>query len=150
MALGAFVAPSDARGSDLDRLIGIARYDLDPSTNLAECAFVIHDDFQGQGLGTQLLLKLMRYARSRQIDGFTAQVLARNVRMMRVFAKSCSPMTSRLVDGNYELAFRFSQIDKARRQEAREAAAKADGTGSSTSGSARSARSAEGSGTAGS
>ena len=29
---------------------------------------------------------------------FTAQVLARNVRMMRVFAKSCSPMTSRLVD----------------------------------------------------
>ncbi|MBY0277303.1 GNAT family N-acetyltransferase [Candidatus Binatia bacterium] len=122
MAIGAFVAPSDMHGSDLDRLIGIARYDLEPSTNLAECAFVIHDDFQGQGLGTQLLQKLMRYARSRQIDGFTAQVLARNVRMMRVFAKSCSPMTSRLVDGNYELSFRFSQIDKARRQEARAAA----------------------------
>jgi acyl-CoA hydrolase/RimJ/RimL family protein N-acetyltransferase len=133
MAIGAFVAPGEQRGSDLDRLIGIARYDLEPSTNLAECAFVIHDDFQGQGLGTQLLQKLMRYARARQIDGFTAQVLARNVRMMRVFAKSCSPMTSRLVDGNYELSFRFSQIDKARRQEAREAAAKASGVGSSVS-----------------
>ena len=150
MALGAFVAPSDARGSDLDRLIGIARYDLDPSTNLAECAFVIHDDFQGQGLGTQLLLKLMRYARSRQIDGFTAQVLARNVRMMRVFAKSCSPMTSRLVDGNYELAFRFSQIDKARRQEARDAAAKAGGAGSPTAAAPKGARSRDGSGAAGS
>lgn len=128
MAIGAFVAPSETHGSDLDRLIGIARYDLDPSTNLAECAFVIHDDFQGQGLGTQLLQKLMRYARSRQIDGFTAQVLARNVRMMRVFARSCSPMTSRLVDGNYELSFRFSQIDKARRQEARAAIRSASGT----------------------
>ncbi|MBM4245309.1 MAG: GNAT family N-acetyltransferase [Deltaproteobacteria bacterium] len=129
MALGAFVAPSDARGSDLDRLIGIARYDLDPSTNLAECAFVVHDDFQGQGLGTQLLQKLMRYARLRRIDGFTAQVVARNVRMMRAFARSCSPMTSHLVEGNYELSFRFSQIDKARRQEAREGAALAAGKG---------------------
>jgi RimJ/RimL family protein N-acetyltransferase len=133
MAIGAFVAPGEQRGSDLDRLIGVARYDLEPSTNLAECAFVIHDDFQGQGLGTLLLQKLMRYARSRHIDGFTAQVLARNVRMMRVFAKSCSPMTSRLVEGNYELSFRFRQIDKARRQEARLAAAKATGAGTSVS-----------------
>ena len=119
MAIGAFVAPSDVRGSDLDRLIGVARYDLDRGTNLAECAFVVHDDFQGHGLGTQLLHLLMRYARGRQIDGFTAQVLARNTRMMHVFARSCSPMTSRLVDGNYEIEFRFAQIDKARRQEAR-------------------------------
>lgn len=148
MAIGAFVAPGEARGSDLDRLIGVARYDLDPGTNLAECAFVIHDDFQGQGLGTQLLLKLMRYARSRQIDGFTAQVLARNVRMMRVFAKSCSPMTSRLVEGNYELSFRFSQIDKARRQEAREAAAKSAGAGAPPAAAATTAPSADGSGPA--
>lgn len=129
MAIGAFVAPGDAHGSDLDRLIGVARYDLDPGTNLAECAFVIHDDFQGQGLGTKLLHELMRYARSRRIDGFTAQVLARNVRMMRVFARSCSPMTSRLVDGNYELSFRFKQIDKARRQEARAARTAGPGSG---------------------
>jgi len=122
MAIGAFVAPSDAHGSDLDRLIAVARYDLDPATNLAESAFVVHDEFQGQGLGTQLLQLLqllMRFARSRQIDGFTAQVLARNTRMMHVFARSCSPMTSRLVDGNYEISFRFNQIDKARRQKAR-------------------------------
>jgi acyl-CoA hydrolase/RimJ/RimL family protein N-acetyltransferase len=135
MAIGAFVAPGDTRGSDLDRLIGIARYDLDPGTNLAECAFVIHDDFQGQGLGTKLLHELMRYGRSRQIDGFTAQVLARNVRMMRVFARSCSPMTSRLVDGNYELSFRFKQIDKARRQEARAARAAGSASGASAPGS---------------
>lgn len=122
MAIGAFVAPIDLPGADPDRLIGVARYDLDPATNLAESAFVVHDDFQGQGLGTQLLQLLMRYARSRRIAGFTAQVLARNARMMRVFARSCSPMTSRLIDGNYEIEFRFNQIDKALRQQARERA----------------------------
>lgn len=119
MAIGAFVAPSDAPGAELDRLIGVARYDLDPATNLAECAFVVHDAFQGHGLGSQLLQLLMRYARSRRIAGFTAQVLAHNARMMRVFARSCSPMTSRLVEGNYEIAFRFNEIDKALRQEGR-------------------------------
>ena len=120
MAIGAFVAPTDHPGADLDRLIAVARYDLDPATNLAESAFVVHDDFQGKGLGTQLLQLLMRYARSRRIAGFTAQVLAHNARMMRVFARSCSPMTSRLVDGNYEIEFRFNQIDKALRQQGRE------------------------------
>jgi RimJ/RimL family protein N-acetyltransferase len=119
MAIGGFVArPGDEQG-DLDRLIGVARYDVDPATNLAECAFVVHDEFQAQGIGTQLLQLLIRYARSQRIEGFTAQVLARNGRMLHLFARWCSPMTSRLVDGNYEIEFRFSQIDKQRRQHAR-------------------------------
>ena len=123
MAIGGFVArPGDEQG-DLDRLIAVARYDGDPATNLAECAFVVHDEFQQQGIGAQLLQLLMRYARSQRIEGFTAQVLARNSRMMHLFARWCSPMTSRLVDGNYEVEFRFSQIDKRRRQHARVVAA---------------------------
>ncbi len=119
MAFGAFIAATDDPGAERDRLVGVARYDLDPTTNLAECAFVVHDDLQNQGIGTQLLHLLMRYARSRGIEGFTAQVLARNSRMMHVFSRWCSPMTSRLVDGNYEISFRFKDIDKARRQEQR-------------------------------
>ena len=37
-------------------------------------------------------LPVMRYARARRIDGFVAQVLARNTRMMHLFARWCSPM----------------------------------------------------------
>src|SRR5690606_22863871 len=119
MAIGGFVASGAEDTGELDHLVAVARYDLDPKTNLAECAFVVHDDFQNQGIGTKLLHLLMDYARSRQIEGFTAQVLARNARMLHVFGRWCSPMTSRLHEGCYELTFRFNEIDKARRQEQR-------------------------------
>jgi acyl-CoA hydrolase/RimJ/RimL family protein N-acetyltransferase len=116
MAIGGFVArPHDPQG-ELDRLIAVARYDLDPATNLAECAFVVDDELQGQGIGTQLLQLLVKHARRQRIQGFTAQVLARNARMMHLFARWCSPLTSRLVDGNYEIEFRFDQIERARRR----------------------------------
>ena len=35
-------------------LIGVGRYDLDRTTNMAECAFTVHDDFQNQGIGSRL------------------------------------------------------------------------------------------------
>ena len=36
------------------RILAVARYDLDRRTNLAEVAFVVRDEWQGKGLGTQL------------------------------------------------------------------------------------------------
>jgi hypothetical protein len=65
----------------------------------------------------------MDYARERHIEGFTAQVLARNAAMMRVFSKWCSPMQATLSGGVYELSIRFSEIDKARRQDRRKRSA---------------------------
>jgi GNAT superfamily N-acetyltransferase len=107
MAIGAFLL----NGADEGALIGVARYDLDPATGLAEAAFVVHDDYQLQGLGTILLRHLMRVARRREIAGFTAQVLARNGRMMHLFSRWCSPLRSKLSDGTYTLSFRFADID---------------------------------------
>src|SRR5262249_20865628 len=123
MAIGAFVASDTDLEAELDRLIAVGRYDVDPSTGFAECAFTVADDFQNQGVGSKLLQLLIRYAKSRNVEGFTALVLARNTRMMHLFARWCSPITSRLVDGSYEISFRFSEIDKARRQQERAAVA---------------------------
>jgi len=121
MAIGAFVGrDGDPVVGDDEVLIAVGRYDLDRATNYAECAFVVHDDYQGQGAGSALLKLLMQAARARRVEGFTAQVLARNTRMMRVFARWCSPLTSTISDGVYSLSFRFSEIDRARRQEARD------------------------------
>jgi acyl CoA:acetate/3-ketoacid CoA transferase beta subunit/RimJ/RimL family protein N-acetyltransferase len=120
MAIGAFVGrQGEPVVGDDEVLIAVARYDLDRATNYAECAFVVHDDYQDQGLGTELLKLLMQIARGRRIEGFTAQVLARNTRMMRLFARWCSPLSSTISDGVYLLKFRFSEMDRARRQEAR-------------------------------
>jgi acyl-CoA hydrolase/RimJ/RimL family protein N-acetyltransferase len=122
MAIGAFLGTSiDTAPGDEEMLIGVGRYDLDRATNFAECAFTVHDDFQEQGIGSSLLRMLMRFARKRHIEGFTAQVLARNSRMLHVFQKWCSPLTTTIDGGAYHLSFRFADIDKTRRRRHREA-----------------------------
>jgi len=67
-----------------DELIAVGRYDrIGPGD--AEVAFVIADDHQGLGLGTLLLEHLAAAARLQGIGRFTAEVLAVNRRMLRVF-----------------------------------------------------------------
>jgi acyl-CoA hydrolase/GNAT superfamily N-acetyltransferase len=124
MAIGAFlVGEQETAIGDETLLIGVGRYDLDRATNFAECAFTVHDDYQGHGIGGTLLRLLVRFARRRHIEGFTAQVLARNSRMLHVFQKCCSPLTTTISDGTYEVRFRFADIDKARRKRGRAASA---------------------------
>jgi acyl-CoA hydrolase/RimJ/RimL family protein N-acetyltransferase len=90
-----------------EAIVAVARYDLDQRTNLAEVAFVVRDDHQGQGLGTQLLAALMEIARENGIAGFTASVLADNVAMLRLFHDAVPSLESRLEEGAYEITMRF-------------------------------------------
>jgi acyl-CoA hydrolase/GNAT superfamily N-acetyltransferase len=119
MAIGAFIASGLAEvADDFDRLVAVARYDVDPATNYAECAFVVHDDLQGQGLGTRLLQRLIQVARNRGVEGFTALVMAGNTPMLHLFERHCAPLESKLEDGQYRLSFRFADVArKTRRQE---------------------------------
>ena len=74
-ALGA-LSPADGRG------VGIARYIRDPDDpRAAEIAVTIADDWQGRGLGTELLARLSDRARQAGICRFTAMVSADNVTM---------------------------------------------------------------------
>jgi acyl-CoA hydrolase/RimJ/RimL family protein N-acetyltransferase len=88
-------------------ILAVARYDLDRRTNLAEVAFVVRDEWQGKGLGTQLFGAIRAAAREQGIAGFTATVLADNVGMLRVFHRAGHPIESQLVDGTYELTIMF-------------------------------------------
>jgi RimJ/RimL family protein N-acetyltransferase len=77
-ALGA-LDRGDGRG------VGIARYIRqveDPHT--ADIAVTIVDDWQGRGLGTELLTQLSDRARSESIRRFTALVAADNAAMIRL------------------------------------------------------------------
>jgi RimJ/RimL family protein N-acetyltransferase len=85
------------------QIIGVGRYHTDPATNYAETAFVIRDDFQGRGLGTELLRHLIDIARQNGIAGFTAEVLTQNRAMRDVFHKSGLEIQSTLSDGAYSL-----------------------------------------------
>src|SRR5262249_27720272 len=79
---------------ECETIVGMAMYARDDKTGLGEVACVIADDYQGRGVGTALMRHLTQIAVSRQLKGFTADVLSDNVAMMRVFRHSGYPVES--------------------------------------------------------
>jgi RimJ/RimL family protein N-acetyltransferase len=80
-AIGA-LSPADGRG------VGIARYVRDPGDpGAADIAVTIADDWQGRGLGTELLAQLSDRARQAGICRFTATVAYGNAAMAAVLQK---------------------------------------------------------------
>jgi RimJ/RimL family protein N-acetyltransferase len=81
----ALVAVLDKAGRDV--IIGGGRYIVvQPET--AEVAFVVVDDYQGQGVGAALLRHLAKIARDAGLKELMAEVLPDNVSMLKVFEKS--------------------------------------------------------------
>ena len=56
-------------------------------SNDAEFAAVVSDAYHGQGLGTELLRRLIAIARDERLDRVVADVLPDNTEMQRVFKK---------------------------------------------------------------
>ena len=83
-ALGA-LNQADGRG------VGIARYVRDADDpSAAEIAVTIVDDWQGRGLGTELVAQLSERARSEGIRRFTALVSADNAGMIALLRRLCA------------------------------------------------------------
>ncbi|MFO0837268.1 MAG: GNAT family N-acetyltransferase [Phycisphaerae bacterium] len=80
------------RVGDDEKLIGFATYNLEPTGEFAEAAFLVDDAWQGRGIGTLLMRRLTEIAEARSVGGFSAVVLADNARMMRVFEKCGYPI----------------------------------------------------------
>jgi acyl-CoA hydrolase/GNAT superfamily N-acetyltransferase len=90
-----------------DDIIAIGSYYLDPKTNLAEVAFVVHDEWQNRGIGAFLFLHLIRIARRNGIRGFTAEVLVENKAMQAVINKSNCKIKTRFADNVYSYEMEF-------------------------------------------
>ncbi len=65
-------------------IIGIARYDYNPTSQEAEFGIVIEDTWQARGLGKLLLSYVIIEARRRQIARFTALILGDNRPALRL------------------------------------------------------------------
>jgi len=87
-ALGALSPADGGRG------VGIARYVRDrEDSQAAEIAVTIADDWQGRGLGTELLARLSDRARQAGIRRFTALVAADNAAMARLLRNMGAELT---------------------------------------------------------
>jgi len=91
-----FVSLAAIVGSGPDEIvIGGASYVALPSpdgAHVAEVAFTIEEDYQGQGLASKLLALLVVIARQQGMARFEADVLAGNAAMMSVFERSGLPL----------------------------------------------------------
>jgi acyl-CoA hydrolase/RimJ/RimL family protein N-acetyltransferase len=88
----AFLAVTGPRENE--EVVGSACYFLNPTTNLAEVAFMVAPEFQGAGLGTALQVCLQEYAMSRGVRGFVFEILSRNTNMMRLAARAQGTITT--------------------------------------------------------
>jgi len=68
-------------------IVGLGQYELNPALHMAEVALVVRDNYQGKGVGTELLSYLAYLARRQGLLGFVADVLVENKPMMRLFEK---------------------------------------------------------------
>ena len=86
-------------------IIAAATYHVDGKGTSAEVAFLVEDAHQGRGLGSILLEHLAAAAQERGIPQFTAEVLAENQGMVRVFLDAGYAVQREYDSGVVEVAF---------------------------------------------
>ena len=92
-----------------EHIIAEARFVKDSRRPYADVAFVVEEKYQGVGIATYLYESLIRIAKERGLHGFTADVLASNKSMLKVFEKGKYPVQMSLAQGAYELTIPFDE-----------------------------------------
>ena len=77
----ALVAEREVPEADSSEIIAVGRLQKIHGTGEAEFAIVISDDYQGKGLGAELLQRLIRIARAEGVERVTAEILSENTHM---------------------------------------------------------------------
>lgn len=92
-----------------DEMVAVGRYMREPSTNTAEVAFIVQDNWQNRGMGGYLLAFLARIARKNGIQQLKASVLRNNKPMLNVFQTSGFKVEIQLEDDMYHLTMNIAE-----------------------------------------
>lgn len=88
-----------------DHVVAVARYDGPSGASEAEVAFVVGDEYQHHGVGSELLDELAQAALARGVTTFRAETLAENRAMLDVFHHAGYDVTSSFEHGTVTLRF---------------------------------------------
>jgi len=75
---------AEFKESEKKRIIGIGRLIIEPDFKKSEFAVIVHDEFQGKGMGYKLVDMLIGIAQEKGLGEVYGTVLTDNVRMLRV------------------------------------------------------------------
>lgn len=99
------------RESAGERVIGGGRYftleRTDPPS--AEVAFLVEEDFHGQGLASTLFTHLLLIGRNQGIARFEADVLPGNKKMLRVFERTGLPVVTKASSDSFHVTIHLNQ-----------------------------------------
>ena len=98
------------RPAGKERIVGVARYDRAPQTDVAEVAVAVIDEFQRRGLGSVLLAELARVAKTHGISTFQLIVLPENREMLGLLRNMGWIHQAKLVGGVYEISFELPEL----------------------------------------
>jgi acyl-CoA hydrolase/GNAT superfamily N-acetyltransferase len=87
--------------------VGLGQYIIGADIHTAEVAFVVRDDYQDKGVGTELLSYLTYLGKRGGLLGFTAEVLQENQKMLHLFDKMGFDIKRRGAEGVYQLKMSF-------------------------------------------
>lgn len=95
--------------AECEKIVGAGRYLLTRTTNQAEFALLVKDEYQNKGIGTFLLNQMMRIAKSKGVNAFIAYVHPKNVPMINFIHKTGKLIESRLSieDNQYTFILRL-------------------------------------------
>lgn len=92
-----------------EELVGIGQYYVEESRHAAEVALVVRDDYQNQGVGSEILAYLTQLARRRGLLGFTAQVLVDNRAMVHLFESRGFRLQKQMIAGTVHYRIYFGE-----------------------------------------
>jgi acyl-CoA hydrolase/GNAT superfamily N-acetyltransferase len=90
-----------------ETVVASACYFLNPTTNLAEAAYMIHPQWQGLGLGRILQQRMIDYAQPRGLRGFTLEILTTNDKMIKLAKSGSDKVSIERSGGAYEVVMLF-------------------------------------------
>ena len=97
---------AELRDGEGKRIIGISRLIIDPDLKGGEHAVLVHDAFQGKGLGYKLVDMIIGFAQDKGLNEIYGVVLKENERMLRV-AKEMGFVHKSIPDGLMEVRLKL-------------------------------------------
>jgi len=82
------VATHTDKSTGEQNIVAVGRLNKLLPKNEAEVAILVSDEYQGRGLGSELLRRLVQVARDQKLDRIVAEMLRDNTIMQGVFKKS--------------------------------------------------------------
>ena len=90
-----------------ETIVGVGQYGIHEQSHTAEAAFAVRDDYQGLGIGRELVSYMTYLAQRQGLLGFTAEVLQENRHMLYLFETAGFDLEKKIDEGVYYLKMAF-------------------------------------------